>query len=202
VPYGIPANNPFVGIAGEDEIWAYGLRNPWRASFDSLTGDLYVGDVGQDRREEVDFQDGASLGGENYGWRCREGTGCSTTSPSSCPTTTGCTCPGSMPSLTDPVHDYLQSPGGHCSVIGGYSYRGGAFPQLHGTYFFGDYCSANFWSFKVVGGVKTDFTTWTSEFSPSLDGFNIASLVSFGEDASNELYIVTAGAVFKIVPRP
>ena len=82
VPYGIPLDNPFVGIAGDDEIWAYGLRNPWRPSFDRLTGDLYIADVGQDLSEEISFQPASSTGAENYGWRCREGNACSSRAPS------------------------------------------------------------------------------------------------------------------------
>jgi glucose/arabinose dehydrogenase len=196
-----------VGITGDDEIWAYGLRNPWRAGFDSLTGDLYIGDVGQDIREEVDYQPAASFGGENYGWRCREGNACSTSSPSVCPSTTGCTCPGSMPSLTAPIHDYRHnSPPAPatfiCTVVGGYVYRGSALPQLQGHYFLADYCGNALWSFRVEGGVMVGYMDRTSELTPSLDGFNLTSIVSFGEDAQRELYIVTQSAVFKVVPRP
>jgi glucose/arabinose dehydrogenase len=206
-PYGIPATNPFVGITGDDEIWAYGLRNPWRASFDRVNGDLYIGDVGQRLREEVDYQSAASIGGENYGWRCREGNGCSTDSPSSCPATTGCTCPGSMPSLTPPIHDYqhLAPPPPTtdvCSVIGGYAYRGLVFPQLHGHYFFADLCGDAIWSFRVVNGARTEFRDRTASLSPSLQGHPITGITSFGEDANGELYIVASGGVFKMVPRP
>jgi len=207
VPYGIPPSNPFVGVSGDDEIWAYGLRNPWRDSFDRLTGDLYIGDVGQDLREEIDFQDANSAGGVNYGWRCHEGNACSTNSPSSCPGTTGCTCPGSMPSLTDPIYDYRHGapppPATFvCSIISGYVYRGLTFPQLQGHYFLADYCGNAMWSFVGDGGVKTDFRNRTSELTPSIDGFNISGITSFGEDANGELYIVASGGVFKIVPRP
>jgi glucose/arabinose dehydrogenase len=202
VPYAIPADNPFVGILGDDEIWSYGLRNPWRCSFDRLTGDLYIGDVGQDAREEVSYQSGGSPGGENYGWRCREGNGCSASAPSSCGATTGCNCPGADPTLTPPIHDYLQNPGGHCTVIGGYVYRGSVLPSKRGDYFFSDLCSNQFWSFRVGDGVKYLFRTWTSKFSPSLDGFSISGTRSFAEDADGELYIITGTAVFKIVPAP
>jgi len=205
-PYGVPASNPFVGIDGDDEIWAYGLRNPWRASFDRLTGDLYIGDVGQDRSEEVDFQDATSVGGENYGWRCREGNTCSTTSPSSCPGTTGCTCPGSMPSLTAPIHAYQQQAppppaNSVCSVIGGYAYRGSAFPHIQGHYFFADFCGDAIWSFRVQNGAQVDYRDWTSRLSPSIDSFAIGNIVSFAEDANGEIYVITDGAVFKIVPQ-
>jgi len=203
IPYGVPASNPFVGVAGADEIWAYGLRNPWRASFDRDTGDLYVGDVGQDIREEVDFQPGLSIGGENYGWRCREGFACASNGASGCPSTTGCTCPTEQPTLTSPVHDYSHAGNpGVCTVIGGYVYRGSALPQLHGRYFFADYCSGDIWSFRLIDGVKQGFRSFKPDFSPSLDGFNINSIQSFGEDANGELYIVTSSAIFKIVPVP
>ncbi len=207
VPYAIPPSNPFVGVLGDDEIWAYGLRNPWRASFDSATGDLYIGDVGQDLREEVDYQPADSIGGENYGWRCREGNVCSTVNPSGCPTTTGCTCPGVMPSLTDPIHVYNHSPPPApatfvCTVVGGYVYRGAALPHISGHYFFADYCGNAIWGFRVHNGAKVAFKNWTPLLTPSLDGFNITSIQSFGEDANGEVYIVATGAIYKIVPRP
>jgi len=207
IPYGIPASNPFVGVTGDDEIWAYGLRNPWRASFDSATGDLYVGDVGQDLREEVDFQSAASPGGENYGWRCLEGNACSTAGPSSCPATTGCTCPGPAPTLTPPIHDYLHlappAPTSFvCAVIGGYVYRGSAIPQYVGHYFFADNCGNAIWSLEMVGGVTTNYRDRTSRLDPTIDGIPITGINSFGEDAAGELYIVASGGVFKIVPRP
>jgi glucose/arabinose dehydrogenase len=207
VPYGIPASNPFVGVTGDDEIWAYGLRNPWRASFDRLTGDLYIGDVGQDLREEIDFQSASSIGGENYGWRCREGNACSTANPSSCPATTGCTCPGAMPSLTPPIRDYRhQAPPapatGVCSVISGYVYRGSVFPQLAGRYFFADYCGNAIWGFRVVNGVLQQYRDYTGLLTPSLDGFAVQGITSFGQDANGELYLVASGGVFQIVPRP
>jgi glucose/arabinose dehydrogenase len=207
VPYGIPATNPFVGITGDDEIWSYGLRNPWRASFDSLTGDLYIGDVGQDLSEEVDFQSALSGGGENYGWRCREGNACSTSFPSSCPATTGCTCPGSMPSLTPPIHAYLHSSppppaSSVCSVIGGYVYRGSVFPNLWGRYLFADHCGNAIWTFRVANGAMKQHHDLTSLLTPSLDGFGITSIRSFGEDETRELYVVASGGVFKVVPRP
>jgi len=203
VPYGIPSTNPFVGIAGDDEIWAYGLRNPWRASFDDATGDLYIGDVGQDIREEIDYQPAASLGGENYGWRCREGTACATVGASGCPVVTGCVCPGPTPGLTGPIHEYSHSHTSPiCAVIGGYVYRGQALPEIDGHYFFADYCGNMVWGFRVFQGEKKGFREWTKDFSPSIDGFAITAIQSFGEDGNGEVYIVTASGVFKIVPRP
>jgi glucose/arabinose dehydrogenase len=207
LPYGIPATNPFVGVSGDDEIWAYGLRNPWRPSFDRLTGDLYIADVGQSVREEIDYQSAASPSRENYGWRCFEDNACSTVSPSSCPTTTGCTCPGPAPGLTPPVHDYshLAPPpptSSVCAVIGGYVYRGRVFPQLQGRYFFADLCGNAIWTFRVKNGVRKQYHDLTSLLTPSLDGFSISSITSFGEDADGELYLTANGGVFKVVPRP
>ncbi len=203
--YTIPVDNPFVGITGDDEIWAYGLRNPWRNSFDRVSGDLYIGDVGQDAREEIDYQPASSTGGENYGWRCMEGNGCS--SASGC-VTTGCTCGDAA--LTDPIHDYTHSPppppaGFVCSVTGGYVYRGCAIPTLDGTYYLADFCGGAIWSFKVISGHVTEFTDRTPELTLSSDGFVVNQIASFGEDARGEQYIVdqgsgTSGQVFKIVP--
>src|SRR5688572_24974038 len=126
--YGIPASNPFVGVyAARGEIWALGLRNPWRFTFDRLTGDMFIGDVGQGEIEEIDFQPGTSPGGENYGWRRMEGTHCY--NPSS-----NCN-PGN---LVLPILEYSHNHG--CSVTGGYRYRGSRYPQLRDLYLYGDYC--------------------------------------------------------------
>ena len=202
--YGIPESNPFVGITGDDEIWSYGLRNPWRCSFDRGTGDLYIGDVGQGAREEVDYQPAASMGGENYGWRCMEGDVCSSASGCS---TTGCTC--SSPSLSLPLHVYSHNPPppparSVCSVIGGYVYRGSAIHGLAGTYFFADFCGNAVWS-SDGGGGDGSFNSRTADLSPSIEGFAVNEIVSFGEDAAGELYIVDQGVesnegrIFKII---
>ncbi len=203
--YGIPASNPFVGVTGDDEIWSYGLRNPWRCSFDRQTGDLYIGDVGQAAREEIDYQPVSSGGGENYGWRCMEGDVCSSASGCS---TTGCTC--GSPVLTMPIHAYAHNPppppaGFVCAVTGGYAYRGCKMPALAGTFFFADYCGNAIWSFEVVGGVQTNFANRTGELSPSIEGLAVQDIVSFGEDANGEIYIVDQGSgfdgqIFKIIP--
>ncbi len=208
-PYAIPASNPFVGLTGDDEIWAYGLRNPYRCSFDRQTGDLYLSDVGQAAREEIDYQSAGSAGGENYGWRCTEGDVCSSTADSFCPTT-GCTCNG--PGLTAPIHAYSHTdPPPNtpfvCAVIGGVVYRGAAIPSLDGTYLFSDFCAARIWTFRVVGGALTDFADRTADLSPSLDGQLINQIAAFGEDALGEVYIVdqgsgSTGQIFKIVPPP
>lgn len=186
--YAIPSTNPFAGVTGDDEIWAYGLRNPWRNSFDRLTHDLYIADVGQSEVEEIDFQPASSAGGENYGWRCMEGT--------SCTGLTGCTC--NAPSLIPPIHTYTHA-GLNCSITGGYVYRGCAIPGQEGAYFFADYCSNTIWSFRYDGVNQTEFTDRTVELTPDIG--SISSITSFGEDAYGEIYICDQGGeVFKIIP--
>ena len=182
-PYVIPADNPFVGHASyREETWAYGLRNPWRWSFDRQTGDMYIGDVGQNAREEISFQPVSSAGGENYGWRIMEGTACHNP-PSGCPTT----------DLTLPIHDYSLAPG--CAVTGGYVYRGSALPDLVGRYFFGDFCAGWISSFTVVAGQVQGLE------DHSADTGTIPALASFGEDGHGELYAVSlGGTVYRLVP--
>jgi glucose/arabinose dehydrogenase len=187
----VPADNPFVGDPDfNDEVWALGLRNPWRYSFDRLTGDLYIADVGQDEREEISIQPGSSAGGENYGWRCMEGFTCTGLA--------GCICNDAR--LTLPVHDYGHG-GGNCSITGGFVYRGADLPELRGTYFFADFCSGRIWSFRHENGVVVDFEERTDELHPG-DGRSIDRVTSFGEDDAGELYIVdiTGGQIFRIVP--
>ncbi len=187
----IPADNPFLGDPSiNDEIWALGLRNPWRYSFDRLTGDLYIGDVGQADREEVDFQSRSSTGGENYGWRCMEGSSCSGDS--------GCSCTDLTLDL--PIYEYDHS-SGDCSVIGGYVYRGLAMPWFQGSYLFGDFCTSNLWSFRYIGGLLTEFVDRTPELEPPGTP-TVQRITSFGEDGVGELYIVDAmgGEIFKVVP--
>jgi glucose/arabinose dehydrogenase len=191
-PY-IPFDNPFVGLPNHrEEIWAYGLREPWRISFDSQTGDLWIADVGQGQWEEIDFQPASSTGGENYGWRCQEGTHC-TSIP-------GCSCPD--PTTTEPIHDY-----GHldanCCIIGGSVYRGAALPELQGCYFFADYCSGRIWSLRYDGTQVSDLQERTADLA-NLEGNEIALITSFGQDAEGELYILdmTHSEVFKIIREP
>ena len=183
-PYVIPADNPFVTTQGAlPEIWALGLRNPWRFSFDRETGDLFIADVGQGSREEVNFQPGTSNGGENYGWRLMEGSACF--NPSS-----GC----NNGSLTLPVIEYTHSVG--CSVTGGYRYRGIQYPQFVGTYVYGDFCSGVIWGSTTPSGPGPWPNTVLLDTS-----LNISS---FGEDEAGELYVAhmsdTAGAIYRIVP--
>jgi glucose/arabinose dehydrogenase len=186
LPATAAAGNPFIGAtAGLDTIWSYGWRNPWRFSFDRETGDLYVGDVGQDTYEEVDVEAANDPGGKNYGWDQREAKHCH--EPSSGCTTTG---------MTEPVLEYAQAAQiGGCTVVGGYVYRGCAMPGYHGTYFFADYCGDWVRSFKWDGGGGiTDLTVHA--------GLGGSSRVSFGQDAAGELYLVEqeSGDILKIVP--
>ncbi|MFQ5990676.1 MAG: PQQ-dependent sugar dehydrogenase, partial [Candidatus Methylomirabilales bacterium] len=174
--YTIPPTNPFLDGAGGvcDEIWAVGLRNPFRSSFDRLTGDFYIADVGQNAWEEIDFQPVGSTGGENYGWRCFEGFDPFNIS--------GC---GSSSSFTFPIFAYPHT-GGDCSVIGGYVYRGNLFPALFGHYVLTDFCTGNFWDIipDGVGG-------WQITKHTNLTAFGY---VSFGEDSNGELYVVHQGS--------
>lgn len=192
--YAIPPSNPFVGTGNDPEIWAFGVRNPWRDSFDRATGDLWIADVGQDQFEEIDFQPAGAAGGRNYGWRCREGLTNTIEFNSFCSTVVN--------TFTDPIYVYPHT-NGNCAIIGGYVYRGCAIPDLSGTYFFSDNCTSTLWTFRysVAGGI-TEFTDRTSELAPG-GGLSIAGVSSFGEDAFGELYIVdqSGGEIFKVVPR-
>jgi glucose/arabinose dehydrogenase len=184
--YAIPPTNPFVGQVGDDEIWAYGLRNPWRNSFDRLTGDLYVADVGQGAREEINFQPAGSGGGENYGWRLREGT-------IATPGVGGAKPPGSV----DPIYDYPHdaSPSGGFSVTGGYVYRG-PIQALEGHYFFADYVSQQVWSLKYDGQNVSDFQFRSGQIVP--DTGSLGGIASFGEDHDGQLYLMNLdGDIFR-----
>jgi len=167
---------------GDPAVWDWGLRNPWRFSFDRATGDLYIGDVGQNRLEEIDVEP-AGQGRRNYGWRIMEGDSCFEPR-------TGCDQSG----LTPPVVSYDRGDG--CSVTGGYVYRGQAIPGLVGDYLYGDFCSNRVFSFRWSDGVATPPRELTDDLDP--DGL-IQGLTSFGEDAVGELYVVSqGGSVFRI----
>ena len=182
-PYGIPADNPFAtNKQGAPEVWAYGLRNPWRFSFDSATGDLYIADVGQNLYEEVDVQKAKTAGGLNYGWNTMEATHCYSQS-------VGCNQDG----LILPVTEYAHGDDG-CSITGGYVYRGKQFKDLVGTYFFSDFCSGKIW------GMQQDGTsTWkVAQLMSSVGGIS-----SFGQDEAGEIYVcdLNKGIVYHIVEK-
>ncbi|HEX4440122.1 MAG TPA: PQQ-dependent sugar dehydrogenase [Thermoanaerobaculia bacterium] len=184
--YAIPAGNPFVGKGGPDQAWAKGLRNPWRFSFDRLTGDLYIGDVGQSAREEVDFQPAGDPGGENYGWKVMEGTQCGNGGTGSCPAGTP---PCHDPSYVLPILDYTHD-GGNCTIIGGYVYRGVSIPDFYGRYIYGDFCTGTMWSVSRQGGAFTP---------PQTLPITLATLSSFGQDLAGELYAAdTNGALYRV----
>lgn len=182
-PYAIPGDNPFVNTQGaQGEVWAYGLRNPWRFAFDRATGDLYVADVGQNRLEEVNVLPFARAGGANYGWRIMEGSSCFRES----------TCDRS--GLVLPALEYEHPDG--CSVTGGYVYRGQRMPWLQGTYFYSDYCGGWIRSFRQDRGQATERRDWTARL-----GGKLGDVTSFGEDAAGELYVLSRGGeVFRFAP--
>ena len=179
-PYGVPAGNPFIDDPNaRNEVWAIGLRNPWRYTFDRQTGDLYIADVGQGQREEISFAAADSSGGENYGWPIIEGTVCYETDP--------CSADG----LVQPIAEYDHS-GGNCAVTGGYVYRGTHSPGLWGTYVYADYCSGNFWGLRVTdAGVESQLFFQRSG----------ALFASFGEDEQGEIYVVSqdTDSLYRIV---
>jgi glucose/arabinose dehydrogenase len=180
-PYSIPADNPFRGHAtARPEIWAYGLRNPWRFSFDPPSGLLFIADVGQNQWEEINAV-AANTAGVNYGWRIMEGAHCF--SASSC----------NQSGLVQPVHEYNHSDG--CSVTGGHVYRGTALAGLQGHYFYGDFCDGWVRSFRVDGGRAVDHREWSLG--------SLGQITSFGVDAAGELYILTGnGRVYRLEPKP
>lgn len=184
--YSIPADNPFVGVPGAaEEIWAYGLRNPWRFSFDRLTGDIFIGDVGQGDWEEIDYQPASSSGGENWGWRCYEGT-----HPYNL---TGC---GPIGNYDMPAIEYSSGNlTNHCSVTGGYRYRGSLVPGLSGAYIFGDYCSGVVW----IGVWDPTGQSWDiAELDLTPTPFN---LTTFGEDEQGDVYLASGSKVY-VLTRP
>jgi glucose/arabinose dehydrogenase len=177
-PYAIPADNPYAAGGGLPEIWAIGLRNPWRFSFDKLTGDMYIGDVGQDLWEEIDYlPSGFKSMPVNFGWSRREGT--HPYKDAAGADTSG---------LTGPVFDYGRNLG--CSVIGGFVYRGTNLPEFQGVYLFGDYCSGN-----IMGLIHKSGNTWESKVL-----FNSPyKISSFEEDQNGEIYLVDLnGGIYRL----
>jgi len=201
-PYGIPKSNPFYGQENKrGEIWAWGLRNPWRFSFDRENGDIYYGDVGQNKWEEINYEPGTSKGGVNFGWRIMEANHCYDPEED-CPRS-GLTLPileypnDANYSRTLMGMDQIDVEG--CSVTGGYVYRGKKIKDLQGTYFFGDYCSGNIWSFKVKNGKAIKFQNRTEEINIA-DGEFTNYISSFGEGADGDLYIIDFnGGIYKLI---
>jgi len=175
--YAVPRSNPFYGATpGRGEIWAYGLRNPWRISFDRGTRRLYIADVGQGRIEEIDREPSGFAGGRDYGWNVMEGTSCY--DPSRCP----------LAGDTLPVAEYGHV-GGNCAITGGHVYRGMQYPKLAGLYVFADFCSGRIWTLPALGG--------TADIVERAD--TTAQITSFGETESGELYVVTIdGRLYKV----
>jgi glucose/arabinose dehydrogenase len=181
--YIVPDSNPpLIQPGARPEIWATGLRNPWRFAFDRATGDLYIADVGQNLYEEVDVQPASSPGGENYGWDVMEGSHCFEP-PAGC----------NRSGLVLPVVEYDHGQG--CSITGGYVYRGTRYPQMAGVYFFGDFCSGTIW------GLQQDASgEWTTALLLNTD----VNISSFGEDAAGEVYVIgySDGTIYHIVASP
>ena len=185
LPYTIPADNPFVGDdSALDEIWAIGMRNPWRFSFDKMTGDLWIGDVGQGQLEEVDFEPVGDPGGHNYGWKCYEGTDFTgNSSMANC-----------SENYVGPIYE-ISHQSGHCSITGGYVYRGTKYTDILGHYIFTDYCSGDFFTIISDGNGG-----WTSQLVASLN----AGISTFGEGANGELYAAilsggNGGNIYKVL---
>jgi glucose/arabinose dehydrogenase len=179
-PYGAPQDNPFINETNaRPEIWSYGWRNPWRISFDSITGDMYIADVGQNKYEEVHVELAGAPGGQNYGWRLMEGFHCF--NPAECD-------PASLP-VELPVTEYDHAQG--CSITGGYVYRGANYPELTGTYLYGDYCSGLVWGLRL----EADGSWSNAQLLPS--NTNISS---FGQDEAGEIYLIDhRGTIYQIV---
>jgi glucose/arabinose dehydrogenase len=190
--YTIPQNNPFIGKKNaKEEILCFGLRNPWRFSFDLLTGDLFIGDVGQNNWEEIDVIPGNNMGGQNFGWNIMEGFHCY-------PEEIDC----NKTNLNEPIWEYpnnanylktlvgiKQNKMDGCSITGGYVYRGSKIPEFYGRYIFGDYCTGKVWSFAYENGEAGDIKNHTSDILNSMNK-NSFYLSSFGETIDGELLIV------------
>ncbi|GAB4198616.1 MAG: PQQ-dependent sugar dehydrogenase [Wenzhouxiangellaceae bacterium] len=184
--YAIPADNPLVGVSGAaPEIWVSGLRNPWRFSFDRLNGDLFIGDVGEDQWEEINWLAAGGVGGENFGWPCFEGDEVAFTGPQ-------CQSPGAyvLPIIQLP---HASPPANNCSVIGGYRYRGAQFTGMQGWYFYSDWCTGVLWAARDDGG------GWQSFEVGSVSPFTVTG---YAEDENGELFAVGGEQIFQIVSTP
>ena len=174
--YEVPPDNPYVGGGGRSEVWAKGLRNPWRFSFDRGTGDLYIADVGQGAREEIDFVPAGAAGGLNFGWAAYEGSERRELR-------------SAFSEVTPPVHDYPLREEGRCAIVGGHVYRGVREPALTGAYLFGDHCSGEIWALRFVDGA------WAVALLLDSD----LNITSFGDDAEGEVYVVDrSGGIYRL----
>ena len=201
--YKIPIDNPFINSHCLDEIWSYGLRNPWRFTFDKKTGDMFIGDVGQNNWEEINFESKDSNGGLNFGWKILEGTHCYPNDNNKCDKD------GMIPPLFEYPNDanylktiigFKQSKSTGCSVTGGYIYRGNNFPELYGRYFFGDYCTGKVWSIDKRKK-NFDFVDHTQELLQNMNKKQFY-LSSFGQDDNGELYLIDYnGELYSITNR-
>jgi glucose/arabinose dehydrogenase len=193
--YGIPPNNLAAQTNQQalPEIWAYGLRNPWRFSFDACTQDLYIADVGQNALEEIDFLPASTPAGSNFGWRIMEGPNCRP-NDAVCPQTDQST-------LVAPVDSYPRDVG--TSVTGGYVYRGSNIPGLRGTYIYADYVSEAFFRFRMDGGQMTDRVNITNQMRPA-GGGQFGGVASFGQDNAGEVYVTAyqPGAIYRVAAAP
>jgi len=193
--YSIPPGNlaEQTGQQALPEIWAFGLRNPWRYSFDACTGDLYIGDVGQNTLEEVDFLPATATAGTNFGWRLMEGPNCRP-GDTVCPT-------ADTSGLTMPVDSYARTVG--TSITGGYVYRGSSVPGLRGRYFYADYDSNVVFTFRIENGALADRQDVSDQIRPS-DGGNFGGIASFGTDNAGELYVAAfqPGAIYRVAAAP
>ena len=177
-PYGIPPTNPYVGIAGNDEIWSVGMRNPWKFAFNRLNGDLWIADVGQNDVEEIDKLTAPIAPGLNFGWRCYEGnTVNGSVSATGCPT---------YVSTVAPFSQYTHAATSGCSITGGYFYTGSTYPNFQNKYFMADYCNNKIGTINSAGAI-----TWTGALA--------GSFTTFGEDLNGELYIANSSTVYKII---
>lgn len=175
-PYGIPPTNPYAGIAGNDEIWSIGMRNPWKFSFNRLNGDLWIADVGQNAIEEIDKVSSPLTPGLNFGWRCYEGNTAYDTSSGTCP---------AYASTVPPINQYTHG-ASRCSITGGYVYTGTTYPNFQNKYFFGDYCTAE------IGWVNAAGTlTWNYDAA--------GVITTFGEDMNGEIYVAVSNTIYKII---
>ena len=183
-PYSIPVGNPFGRSNGSREVWAYGLRNPWRLSFDKLTGDLYIADVGQGTWEEVDVVPTGSVGGLNFGWNYREGAHAFAGDP-----------PAGL-NLIEPITEYSHTEGG-CSITGGYVYRG-ALPEWSGIYLFADYCTGKLWGL-MRSGANSSSGTWQAQLLFETH----TRITTFGQDPGGEVYYADrGGGIYRLQPAP